>query len=209
MNPAFVGRVWRAAERGVPLGAIMIFLPDRTLLMDSCFETYRVSKWGVAGDRIRWLEDTVPIEAEVVTPSKDELTLKIAGQNREQHYIATILSCQADLIVLAGFMRVLKMPFLSKFEGKIINLHPSLLPSFPGLDGIGQAFRRGVKITGCTVHYVTLDVDGGPIIDQAAVRIETNDTLDSLAAKVHAAEHALLPAVIARLSEAGTSARPA
>ena len=88
VNPAFVGRVWRAAERGVPLGAIMIFLPDRTLLMDSCFETYRVSKWGVAGDRIRWLEDTVPIEAEVVTPGKDELTLKIAGQNREQHYIA-------------------------------------------------------------------------------------------------------------------------
>ena len=88
VNPAFVGRVWRAAERGVPLGAIMIFLPDRTLLMDSCFETYRVSKWGVAGDRIRWLEDTVPIEAEVVTPSRDELTLKIAGQNREQHYIA-------------------------------------------------------------------------------------------------------------------------
>jgi hypothetical protein len=88
VNPAFVGRVWRTAERGVPLGAIMISPPDRTLLMDSCFETYRVSKWGVAGDRIRWLEDTVPIEAEVVTPGKDELTLKIAGQNREQHYIA-------------------------------------------------------------------------------------------------------------------------
>lgn len=119
----------------------------------------------------------------------------------EQHYIAAILACQADLIVLAGFMRVLKMPFLTKFEGKIINLHPSLLPSFPGLDGIGQAFRRGVKITGCTVHHVTLDVDGGPIIDQAAVRIEENDTLEMLAAKVHAAEHALLPAVIARLSE--------
>ena len=119
----------------------------------------------------------------------------------EQHYIATILACQADLIVLAGFMRVLKLPFLSKFEGKIINLHPSLLPSFPGLDGIGQAFRRGVKITGCTVHYVTFAVDGGPIIDQAAVRIEESDTVESLAAKVHAAEHALLPAVIARLSE--------
>ena len=87
-NPAFVGRVWRQAERGVPLGALMIFLPDRTLLMDSCFETYRVSKWGVAGERIRWLEDTVPLEAEVITPSKDELILKIAGQNREQHYIA-------------------------------------------------------------------------------------------------------------------------
>jgi phosphoribosylglycinamide formyltransferase 1 len=121
----------------------------------------------------------------------------------EQHYIAAILACRADLIVLAGFMRVLKLPFLSKFEGKIINLHPSLLPSFPGLDGIGQAFRRGVKITGCTVHYVTLDVDGGPIIDQVAVRIEETDTLETLSEKVHAAEHALLPAVIARLSEAG------
>src|SRR6185503_11746375 len=119
----------------------------------------------------------------------------------EQHYITSILACAADLIVLAGFMRVLKMPFLAKFEGKIINLHPSLLPSFPGLDGIGQAFRRGVKITGCTVHYVTLDVDGGPIIDQAAVRIESSDTLESVAQKVHAAEHALLPAAIARLSE--------
>lgn len=119
----------------------------------------------------------------------------------EQHYIAAILACQADLIVLAGFMRVLKLPFISKFEGKIINLHPSLLPSFPGLDGIGQAFRRGVKITGCTVHFVTLDVDGGPIIDQAAVRIEETDTAETLAARVHAAEHELLPAVIARLSE--------
>jgi len=119
----------------------------------------------------------------------------------EQHYIATILACRADLIVLAGFMRVLKLPFLMKFEGSIINLHPSLLPSFPGLDGIGQAFRRGVKITGCTVHHVTLDVDGGPIIDQAAVRIEDDDTLETLAVKMHAAEHALLPAVIARLSE--------
>lgn len=125
---------------------------------------------------------------------------KLDGEG-EQHYIATITACQADLIVLAGFMRVLKLPFISKFEGKIINLHPSLLPSFPGLDGIGQAFRRGVKITGCTVHYVTLDVDGGPIIDQAAVRIEETDTLETLATKVHAAEHALLPAVIARLSE--------
>lgn len=125
---------------------------------------------------------------------------KLDGE-AEQHYIAAITACQPDLIVLAGFMRVLKMPFLAAFEGKIINLHPSLLPSFPGLDAIGQAWRRGVKITGCTVHAVTLDVDGGPIIDQAAVRIEAADTLETLTGKVHAAEHALLPAVIARLSE--------
>ncbi len=125
---------------------------------------------------------------------------KLDGE-AEQHYIATILAARADLVVLAGFMRVLKMPFISAFEGKIINLHPSLLPSFPGLDAIGQAFRRGVKITGCTVHYVTLEVDGGPIVDQAAVRIDEADTLATLAEKVHAAEHRLLPAVIARLSE--------
>ena len=88
VNPAFIGRIWRATTRGGPLGSILVFLPNRTLLMDSCFETYRVSKWGVAGDRIRWLEDTVPIEAEVITPSKDELILRIAGQNRDQMYIA-------------------------------------------------------------------------------------------------------------------------
>jgi phosphoribosylglycinamide formyltransferase 1 len=119
----------------------------------------------------------------------------------EQHYIAAITSCLPDLVVLAGFMRVIKPGFLTAFAGKIINLHPSLLPSFPGLDGIGQAWNRGVKIAGCTVHYVTQEVDGGPIIDQAAVHIEAADTLESFAQKIHAAEHALLPAVIARLSE--------
>ncbi len=121
----------------------------------------------------------------------------------EEHYIAAITACRADLIVLAGFMRVIKPGFLTAFAGKIINLHPSLLPSFPGLDGIGQAWRRGVKIAGCTVHYVTLEVDGGPIIDQACVRIDPADTLESFAQKIHVAEHALLPAVIARLSERG------
>ncbi len=126
---------------------------------------------------------------------------KLEGEG-EARYIAAIEACQPNLVVLAGFMRVLKPGFLQAFEGRIINLHPSLLPSFPGLDGIGQAWRRGVKITGCTVHRVTAEVDGGPILDQAAVRIEETDTLESLATKVHVAEHALLPAVIARLSEA-------
>jgi phosphoribosylglycinamide formyltransferase 1 len=127
---------------------------------------------------------------------------KLEG-NAEEHYITSILACRGDLVVLAGFMRVLKARFLDAFAGRIINLHPSLLPAFPGLDAIGQAFRRGVKVTGCTVHLVTSEVDGGPILDQAVVRIEAEDTVESLAAKVHAAEHALLPAVIARLSESG------
>lgn len=125
---------------------------------------------------------------------------KLEGEG-EARYIEAIRACAPDVVVLAGFMRVIKPGFLNAFAGKIINLHPSLLPSFPGLDGIGQAWRRGVKITGCTVHYVTAEVDGGPIIDQAAVRVEPGDTLESLTEKVHAAEHALLPAVLARLSE--------
>jgi phosphoribosylglycinamide formyltransferase-1 len=90
---------------------------------------------------------------------------------------------------------------MEAFPQGIINLHPSLLPSFPGLDAIGQAWRRGVKITGCTVHRVTSEVDGGPIIDQAAVQVTSEDTLATVEAKVHAAEHLLLPVVVARLSQ--------
>lgn len=140
------------------------------------------------------------VPAAFVDPAPFKTKLEGEGEVR---FIAAVNAAAPDLVVLAGFMRVLKPGFLSAFAGRIINLHPSLLPSFPGLDGIGQAFRRGVKITGCTVHGVTAEVDGGPILDQAAVRIEAGDTLETLATKVHAAEHALLPAVIARLSEAG------
>jgi phosphoribosylglycinamide formyltransferase-1 len=137
------------------------------------------------------------VPAEFIDPAP--FKTKLDGE-AEHRYIERIRACAPDLIVLAGFMRVLKPGFINAFAGRIINLHPSLLPSFPGLDGIGQAWRRGVKITGCTVHHVTSEVDGGPIIDQRAVHIETGDTLESLTAKVHAAEHALLPEVIARLS---------
>jgi len=124
---------------------------------------------------------------------------KLDGEG-EARWIAAISAEAPALIVLAGFMRVLKPVFLQTFAGRIVNLHPSLLPSFPGLDAIGQALRRGVKYTGCTVHRVTAEVDGGPILDQAVVPVSSTDTEESLAEKVHAAEHLLLPAVIARLS---------
>lgn len=137
------------------------------------------------------------VPAEYLDPAP--FRTKLDGE-AECRYIGRIQACRPELIVLAGFMRVLKPGFINAFAGRIINLHPSLLPSFPGLDGIGQAWRRGVKITGCTVHHVTPEVDGGPIIDQRAVRIEADDTLATLTAKVHAAEHALLPEVIVRLS---------
>ena len=137
------------------------------------------------------------VEAVYLDPAPFKTKLEGEGERR---YIEAIRAREADLVVLAGFMRVIKPGFLEAFAGRIINLHPSLLPAFPGLDGIGQAFRRGVKVTGCTVHRVTAEVDGGPIIDQTAVRIEETDTLETLTGKIHAAEHALLPATIARLS---------
>jgi len=119
----------------------------------------------------------------------------------EQEYVDAIRESGADLVVLAGFMRVLHDTFLNAFSGRIINLHPSLLPSFPGLHSIKQALDYGAKYSGCTVHQVTSGLDMGPILDQSAVRIESVDTLETLEAKVHKAEHELLPAVIARLAD--------
>lgn len=140
------------------------------------------------------------VPAAFVDPAPFKTKLEGAGEDR---FIAAVRSVQPDLVVLAGFMRVLKPGFLNAFAGKIINLHPSLLPAFPGLDGIGQAWRAGVAETGCTVHEVTLAVDAGKIIEQARVPVEPGETLESLTVKVHTAEHRLLPAVIARLSGAG------
>ena len=97
------------------------------------------------------------------------------------------------LIVLAGFMRVLTPPLVDHYAGRLINIHPSLLPAFPGLATHRQALAAGVKVHGCTVHFVSNEVDGGPIIAQAAVQVRGDDTEASLAARVLAQEHQLLP----------------
>ena len=123
------------------------------------------------------------------------------SEEAEQAYIERIQSFSPKLIVLAGFMRIINRKFIEAFDGQVINLHPSLLPSFIGMNGIQQAFEHGVKITGCTVHWVTPDLDSGPIIDQKEVRIEESDTLEMLETKVHIAEHRLLPEVVAKLSK--------
>lgn len=123
------------------------------------------------------------------------------NEEEETAFLKEILKFNPDLVVLAGFMRILDKSFIDALNGKIINLHPSLLPSFPGIDSIKQAFDYGVTITGCTVHWVTPALDAGPIIKQASVAINSEDTLDSLTEKVHQAEHELLPSVIRKLSE--------
>lgn len=110
---------------------------------------------------------------------------------------------EADLVCLAGFMRLLTPGFCVRWEGRMLNIHPSLLPSFPGLNTHARALEAGVKIHGCTVHVVTADLDAGPIVAQAAVPVLENDTPETLAGRVLAAEHRLYPHAL-RLVAGGT-----
>ncbi len=107
-----------------------------------------------------------------------------------------------ELVVLAGFMRILSPAFIRRFPQRIINIHPSLLPAFPGLHAQRQALEYGVKISGCTVHFVNEQVDGGAIIAQAAVPVCANDTEESLGARILTEEHRLLPEVVAGIAAA-------
>lgn len=148
--------------------------------------------------RILSLGQKFKVPAIYIDPGKPGPRLSEAA---EEAYIERILNFSPKLIVLAGFMRILSQKFIDAFEGRVINLHPSLLPSFKGANGIQAAYDFGVKITGCTVHWVTPALDAGPIIDQKEVRVEDSDTADLLAKKIHIAEHRLLPDVVARLSK--------
>jgi phosphoribosylglycinamide formyltransferase-1 len=103
-----------------------------------------------------------------------------------------------ELILLAGFMRRLHATLLDAYPERVLNIHPALLPAFPGLDAVARAWARGVRVTGCTVHLVTPDLDAGPIVAQAAVEVRDDDTLESLSARVHDAEHRLYPEAVRR-----------
>ena len=114
------------------------------------------------------------------------------GQDRLDYdclLIAELQRNQVDLVCLAGYMRLLSAEFIQTFPERILNIHPSLLPAFPGLDAQGQALAHGVKLTGCTVHFVDEGLDSGPIILQAAVPVEDDDTPDSLSERILREEH--------------------
>jgi phosphoribosylglycinamide formyltransferase-1 len=121
------------------------------------------------------------------------------GESREVYdeKLANVLtSLSPDLIVLAGFMRILSPAFVQKFAGKIINIHPSLLPKYPGLHTHQQVLANKDSEHGCTIHFVSEQLDGGPIIAQTRISVKKSDTLESLQKKVHAREHKLYPQVI-------------
>ena len=114
------------------------------------------------------------------------------GRVREEHdreVITALKEASVDLVCLAGYMRLLSPEFVRAFPNRILNIHPSLLPAFPGLDAQHQALAHGVKITGCTVHFVDEDLDAGPIVIQASVPVLDEDTVEALSARILAEEH--------------------
>lgn len=137
------------------------------------------------------------LPARFIAPGKFRTKL---DEDAERAYVDTLREAKVDLVVLAGFMRVLKGDFLRAFEGRIVNIHPSLLPSFPGLEAWKQALDHGVKVTGCTVHFVDAGVDAGPIVAQQTVPVLDNDTAESLHRRIHAAEHELYPKCVAAIA---------
>ena len=132
----------------------------------------------------------------------ETVAIERRGRNREEHereIIAVLRERHVDLVCLAGYMRLLSPCFVEAFREKILNIHPSLLPDFPGLDAQRQALDHGVKVSGCTVHFVDETLDGGPIIAQRTVPVIEGDTVDSLSARILEQEHELYPEAVARV----------
>ncbi|MGZ5519866.1 MAG: phosphoribosylglycinamide formyltransferase [Limisphaerales bacterium] len=136
------------------------------------------------------------LNAQHIEPGKFRTKLDDAA---EVAFIKALQDAKVDLVVLAGFMRILKGEFLRVFKDRVINIHPSLLPSFPGLEAWKQALDYGVKFTGVTVHFVDQGIDTGPIIAQETVPILQGDTAETLHKRIQEAEHRLYPAAVAAL----------
>jgi phosphoribosylglycinamide formyltransferase 1 len=130
----------------------------------------------------------------------ETLLIERRGRTRAEHdreIIATLRAHQVELVCLAGYMRLLSPLFIEAFRGRALNIHPSLLPAFPGLDAQRQALAHGVKWTGCTVHFVDETLDGGPIIAQRVVPVEEDDTVETLSARILVEEHRLYAEALA------------
>jgi phosphoribosylglycinamide formyltransferase-1 len=175
--------------RGSNLQAIIDAVNDRTL--DASISVVVSNREAAAGlHRAR----EAGIETLFLNPK--------AFSNRDAYDRALVAELQArcvDLVCLAGYMRLVGEPMLAAFPCRILNIHPSLLPAFPGLDAQRQALEHGVRVSGATVHIVTGELDGGPIILQACVPVRADDTVDTLSARILIEEHRIYPEAIARV----------
>ena len=142
--------------------------------------------------------ETADIPHQYIDPGKFRTKL---DEEAEAAYTKALVDAEVDLVVLCGFMRILKGDILRQFEGRVVNIHPSLLPSFPGLDAWKQALDYGVQVTGCTVHFVDQGIDTGPILAQTPVMVEEGDIAASLHSRIHEAEWKLYPATVKKLAE--------
>jgi phosphoribosylglycinamide formyltransferase 1 len=136
----------------------------------------------------------------------ETLAVERRGRTREEHEREIISHLRArgvELVCLAGYMRLLSPCFVEEFRGRVLNVHPSLLPAFPGLDAQRQALAHGVRVSGCTVHFVDESLDAGPIITQRAVPVEDSDTVETLAARILAEEHRAYPEALALVVRGG------
>lgn len=132
----------------------------------------------------------------------DTAVIERQSRSREDHdreMLGVLNSRNVDLVCLAGYMRLLSNSFIEEYRNRILNIHPSLLPAFPGLDVQRQAIEFGVKYSGCTVHFVDETLDGGPIVDQRIVPVHDDDTTETLAARILEQEHELYPRSVARI----------
>ena len=144
------------------------------------------------------------LRAEFIAPGKFRTKLDDAA---EAAYIAALRAAGVELVVLAGFMRILKGEFLQAYANRVINIHPSLLPSFPGLEAWRQALDYGVKVTGCTVHFVDQGIDTGPILGQQTVPVLDGDTPATLHERIQQAERVAYPAAIDALARGAVTVR--
>ncbi len=172
--------ILQACERGAIPGRVAVVISDAA----------------EAGILARARQRDIP--AKFVGPSRFKTKLE---PELEDRIVAELRAADVGLVALAGYMRVVKAPLLKAFGGRIVNVHPSLLPAFPGLRAWEQALRHGVRVTGCTVHFVTEGVDAGPIILQEAVPVLADDTPETLHRRIQSAEHRLYPEAIRLFAE--------
>lgn len=192
-----------ACRRGVPRLRLVVLVSGRGSNLEALLAGSAAGTMDADVVRVVSNKGDAPALALATEHGIGSRVVPSAGVEREEHerlLADAIDDAKPDLVVLAGYMRVLGPAFLGRYRGRLVNIHPSLLPAFPGLDAQGQAHARGVRVAGCTVHFVTEDVDAGPILAQAALAVDPAWSVDELRARILELEHRLYPRAIDMLA---------
>ena len=192
----FAGRKQRIGALGSGKGSNLAAIADACAAPDCPYEIVAVLSDVQNAGILQHARDR-GLNAQYIAPGKFRTKL---DEEAERCYIDALKNARVDYVVLAGFMRILKGEFLREFAERVINIHPSLLPAFPGLDAWRQALDYGVKVTGCTVHFVDQGIDSGAIIAQTTVPVIDGDTPETLHARIQIEERKLYPNALASIA---------